>query len=414
MQLTHPEWVRRLNLFGDVVGDPRRIVNLDADELLGLARAMTNCDDLGEDEWPGWEETYRRTLTALDQEGDLHLLGRVLTRGEVLRVLATWLRLQRMWTSHPALSAEPIAAPLFVVGPPRSGTTILHELLALDPELRAPLGWEALHPLPDTPAERRRALAECEQELWADIHPEFMKMHELAADLPCECVHLTAYDFAAPYWSMLHDSASFMEWQLGHLETIPRGYRLHRRMLQTLQHGAKRRRWLLKSPYHLSMMPALYAEYPDALVIHTHRDPRKFIASLASILAALRFMRSDRVDVAALARAMMTTYQTLLEQVIAQRENGAIPNGRIVDSHFIALMADPVRALRRIYEKLELDWPNGHDEVITRYLDAKPKAKHGEHVYTLGDVGLDEASVRVTFADYLAHYGIAEESFREK
>ncbi|MCI0635235.1 MAG: sulfotransferase, partial [Actinobacteria bacterium] len=199
-QLTHPDWVRRLNLFGDVVGDPRRIVSLDPDELLGLARAMTGCDDLGEDDWPGWEETYRRTVTAIDAEADLHVLGRVLTRGETLRALATWLRLQRMWSERPEVLAEPIAAPVFVVGPPRSGTTILHELLALDPQLRAPLAWEALYPLRGMSAERRRELAECEQELWADIHPEFMTMHELASYLPCECHHFVMYDFASPYW----------------------------------------------------------------------------------------------------------------------------------------------------------------------------------------------------------------------
>jgi sulfotransferase family protein len=44
--------------------------------------------------------------------------------------------------------AEPVEAPLFVVGPSRTGTTILLELLALDPQLGAPLAWEALHPLP--------------------------------------------------------------------------------------------------------------------------------------------------------------------------------------------------------------------------------------------------------------------------
>ncbi len=408
-QLAHPEWVRRLNLFGDVVGDPRRIVNLDADELLSVARAMTNCDDLGEDDWPGWEETYRRYLASIDEEADLHVLGRVLTRGETLRVLATWLRLQRIWTERPRVRAEPIAAPLFVVGPPRSGTTILHELLALDPQLRAPLAWEANYPLPDAPAHRKRALAECEQELWGDIHPEFMTMHELASDLPCECHHLITYDFASPYWSMQHHSASFLKWQLAHRETIGRGYRLHRRMLQTIQHGAAPRRWVLKSPYHLSMLDALFAEYSDALVIHTHRDPRQFVPSLVSILAALRFMRSDRVDVAALAPAMEAGYRMILEKVIAQREGGAIPNDRIVDCHFVDLMADPVAALRRTYDRLELPWPHGHDQAIGSYLEAKPKAKHGAHVYAFDDVGLDETNVSKAFAGYVARYGIREE-----
>ncbi len=234
-------------------------------------------------------------------------------------------------------------------------------------------------------------------------------MHELASDLPCECVHFLSYDFAGPYWSMLYDTPSFMGWQLEHLDSLGRVYRLHRRMLQTFQHGSTPRRWLLKSPGHLSTLAALFAEYPDARVVHTHRDPRRFIASLVSLLSVLRFMRSDRVDVGALGSTMEATYQMFLEQVIAQRTDGTIPNDQIVDTHFLDLMADPVGTLRHTYHQLSLEWPAGHDRVITAYLDAKPKAKHGAHNYTFDEVGLDEEHVRKTFANYVAHYAITEE-----
>ncbi|HEY5170264.1 MAG TPA: sulfotransferase [Acidimicrobiia bacterium] len=416
MALVHPDWVRRLNLFGDVVGDPRLLASLDPDELLASARASTGLDDLGEHDWPGWTETYRRMVTAIDDEARLHALGRVVTRAELLKVLQTWLRLQRAWTARPAIRAEAIDAPLFVVGPPRTGTTILLELLALDPQLRAPFAWEALHPLREEGgAERRRELSECEQEFWADIHPDFMTMHDLASDLPCECVHFLMYDFAGPYWSMLYDTPSFTGWQLENLDMLGRVYRLHRRMLQTFQHApgidttATARRWLLKSPGHLSTLAALFAEYPDARVIHTHRDPRRFIASLVSLLAVLRFMRSDRDERLTLGPIMEMTYQLFLEQVIAQRSDGTVPDDQIVDTHFLELMSDPVAMLRRVYEKLGYDWPKGHDRAITGYLDAKPKAKHGAHTYSFADLGLDEAHVRATFAPYVAHYGITEE-----
>ncbi len=416
MALVHPDWVRRLNLFGEVVGDPRLLASLDPDELLASARASTGLDDLGERDWPGWTETYQRMVTAIDEEAALHALGRVVTRAELLKVLQTWLGLQRTWTARPAICDEPINAPLFVVGPPRTGTTILLELLALDPQLRAPFAWEALHPLREEgDPERRRELSECEQEFWADIHPAFMTMHELASDLPCECVHFLMYDFAGPYWSMFYDTPSFTGWQLENLDTLGRVYRLHRRMLQTFQHApdtdstATPRRWLLKSPGHLSTLAALFAEYPDARVIHTHRDPRRFIASLVSLLAVLRFMRSDRDERLALGPIMEMTYQLFLEQVIAQRADGTVPNDQIVDTHFLELTSDPVTMLHRVYAQLGYDWPKGHDRAITGYLDAKPKAKHGAHTYSFADLGLDEAHVRDTFAPYVAHYGITEE-----
>ncbi len=421
--LRHPEWVRRLNLFGEAVGDPRILIDLDADELLAQARASTGLDDEGADDWPGWEQTFREFVASVDAESNLHYLGRVLTRAELVRMLQTWLRLQDHWARTPAVLVEPVVAPLFVVGPPRTGTTILLELLALDPSLRAPVAWEAVQPLPrlDDPiadrAERRR-LAESEQEFWADIHPEFMTMHELASDLPCECVHFLAYDFAGPYWSMQYDTPSFTGWQLENLDTLARVYRLHRRMLQTFQHAgdpsapvnaSNPRRWLLKSPAHVSTLPQLFAEYPDALVIHTHRDPRKFIASLVSLLGVLRFMRSDSVDVKALGPILELTYQMFLEGAIAQRADGSVPADQIVDSHFLDLMDDPVANLHGLYEQLGLDWPAGHDARIRDYLATKPRAKHGAHTYTFESVGLDEDHVRATFARYVAHYGITEE-----
>ena len=389
------------------------IASLDAAELLELARSSTGLEDLGEADWPGWTETYERQLSSIDAESRLHLLGRVLTRSEVLRVLQTWLRLQDAWRRTPAIASTSIEKPVFVVGPPRTGTTILLELLALDPQLRAPLAYEALYPLSATgDAGRRATLAESEQELWADIHPPFMMMHELASDLPCECVHFLMYDFAGPYWGMLYDTPSFTGWQLEHLETLGRVYRLHRRMLQTFEHEApddRARRWLLKSPFHVSTLPALFAEYPDARIIHTHRDPQKFLASLVSILSAMRFMRSDAVDVAGLAAVMELTYKMFLEGAIAARRDGSIPDDHIVDVHFIELMADPVDTLRAVYDTLQLEWPSDHDQRIKEYLATKPKDKHGAHVYSLDDVGLDPWSVRRSFEPYVSHYHVSEE-----
>jgi Sulfotransferase family len=411
-QLEHPQWVRRLNLFGPSVGDARHVVSLDADELLALARRTTAHDDFGD---PGWEDAYRALMSSLDGEAKLHLLGRLLTRAEVLRVLQTKLRLQHAFTVRPAILREPIERPIFVLGPPRSGTTILLELLALDPNLRAPIAWEAAHPLPLLlePARDlalRRELAESEQELWAEIAPDFLTMHELRHDLPCECIHFTQVDFAGPYWSMQYDAPSYMQWKLATPGLDARFYAGHRRFLQTLQHGGAPQQWLLKSPAHLSTLPALFAEYPDARVIHTHRDPTKFVGSVANLMCTLRFMRSDVVDVAQQGQIALGTFKSLLELGIQLRKNGALPEKQIVDSHYLSLTRDPVANLWLIYERLGLAWPSGHDERIRGYLREKPKAKFGAHTYKYEELGLDAGSVREEFAPYVAYYGIREES----
>jgi hypothetical protein len=411
-KLEHLPWVRRLNLFGPSVGDPRHVVSLDADELVALARKTTGLDDFAD---AGWEPAYRALVSALDGEARLHLLGRVLTRAELLRVLQTKLRLARAWSERPAILREPIAAPIFVLGPPRSGTTILLELLALDPQLRAPIAWEAHHPLPllGDPAldlAHRMQLAEAEHELWADIDPAFLTMHELRHDLPCECVHFTQVDFAGPYWSMQYDAPSYMQWKLTTPGLDARFYAGHRRFLQTLQHGNAARPWLLKSPAHLSTLPALFAEYPDARVIHTHRDPTKFVGSVANLMCTLRFMRSDAVDVAQQGQIALGAFKYLLELGIELRRSGALPAKQIVDSHYLDLMQDPAAQLWSIYDRLGLDWPAGHDERIRTYLRDKPKAKFGAHTYRYEELGLDANLVREQFEPYARHYAIRSES----
>ena len=153
----------------------------------------------------------------------------------------------------------------------------------------------------------------------------------------------------------------------------------------------------------------MFAEYPDARVIHTHRDPRKFIASLVSLLAVLRFTRSDHVDVAALGPMMELTYQMFLEQVIAQRATARFPTN--ASSTVTSSTSWPIRSARctSCTNSSSSRGPSGHDRVVTDYLAAKPKGKHGAHAYTFADVGLDEDHVRATFAGYVAHYGITEE-----
>ena len=150
-------------------------------------------------------------------------------------------------------------------------------------------------------------------------------MHELASDLPCECVHFLVVRLRR---SVLVDAVRHAERSRAGSSSTSR--RSDARVPPAPPHAADvstrpvrrgpQRRWLLKSPGHLQTLPQVFAEYPDASVIHTHRDPRRFIASLVSLLSVLRFMRSDRVDVAALGPMMELTYQMFLEQVIAERE----------------------------------------------------------------------------------------------
>ncbi len=213
---------------GPNVSGAHFLVPLDPDELVATAISATGLSDFGP---PTWEEPFRRLVNALNEEAELHALGRLLTRNDLLRHLQTRLRVIDASRQDPALAEEKVTAPVFVTGPARSGTSILHELLGQDPALRAPLAWEMAHPFPPKGvADGRVQWAESEFDIWSDIHPPFAAVHELAAHLPEECIWLHAPEFDSAFWATCADVPSFMAWRAG-TDPLP-SYRFHRLMLQ--------------------------------------------------------------------------------------------------------------------------------------------------------------------------------------
>src|SRR3990172_4240382 len=180
-----PSWVRRINAMGDSVGGARRLLPLDAEALLATAAASLGGGEFGDFGDPRWRERFASLVAALDA-ADLNAVGRLLTRQELLRSLRSRHLLARAWDEKPAIAGERIPAPVIVTGPARSGTSILFELLWLDPAFRAPLAYEALHPLalPGETSDRRAEIGECEQELWADVQPEFAAITSCAPTSP--------------------------------------------------------------------------------------------------------------------------------------------------------------------------------------------------------------------------------------
>jgi hypothetical protein len=394
-----PAWVRRVNAMAGSVGGSRRLVPLDASALLAEATTSLGGEGFGDFGDPRWRERLASLVAALDAAG-LTVVGRLLTRQELLRSLRSRLLLARALDATPAIEAEEIAAPVIVTGPARSGTTILFELLWLDPDFRAPLAWEALHPvpLPGEAGDRRAEWSECEQELWADIQPEFAAIHELRSDLPVECVTLTAPCFCGPHWPMVVQMP-------GWAPDVEEMYRFHRRILQVLQRGAARRTWLLKTPGHLMTLPLVFATYPDAWIVQTHRDPAKTMPSTVSTTAMVQWMRSENVDLAALAAGIETAFGAALNGVAAARARSELPD-RFVDVHFQELLRDPVGALRAAYARMGRPFGPEHAERIRDYLAAKPKGKFGVHRYSAEEWGFDAGELRARLAPYVEHFGV--------
>ncbi len=302
-----PQWVADLVVAGAEL-DPLALAPLDPDELFATACRRVGADDMG---GVSWQTGLESLCGALATEAHLHAVGAILTRSEILRTLANRLRIVAAESDdEPALTT-----PWFVTGTARSGTSILHELLALDPRSRTPATWEVLDsvPAPDggAPADDRVAGIEGAVQWWNDIAPEYLTMHENGAALPTECIFVTAHEFSSEHWSGVHDVPSYHRWTAR--TGAGAAYAWHRRHLGFLQSRQGPQQWVLKAPSHLGTLPALFAEYPDAWVIQTHRDPLRTVPSTISLMATLRWMRSDAVDVTRLAPTMANGVAMLFE-----------------------------------------------------------------------------------------------------
>jgi hypothetical protein len=184
----------------------------------------------------------------------------MLARGDVVNALETRLRIEEAYRQHPEIDDEVVEGPLFIVGLPRSGTSILHELLAQDPAHRVPLSWEARYPCPppeEATYETDPRIAMCEGyvQFWNEIMPDYRAMHEMGARIPCECVWLTMPTFGCEEWIGRQQLPSFTEWYAT-ADQRP-VYAYHRKVLKLLQSRFRRERWMLKAPSHMAVLETL-------------------------------------------------------------------------------------------------------------------------------------------------------------
>lgn len=400
-----PAWVRGLN----TLGAPEWI-SLEPERLLTEAIERAGLDDFGGE---SWREGFQVFLEALEAEAQLNLVGRVLARADVVNWLENRLRITDCLKRFPEVGEQALEQPLFITGLPRTGTSILHELLGRDPAARVPLAWEVRHPCPPPRAETRDtdariARAELEIRLWCEIVPEYDSMHELGARIPVECIQITAHEFRSDELSGRHLVPSYAAW-LASADLVP-AYAFHRRMLQVLQWKTPGERWVLKAPSHLASLPALLAVYPDARIVQTHRDPLAVMASVASILYSTAFVRSDAVDPEQVLQWFTGgTCQVLLDGASALRDSGTLPTEQVFDVRYGDLMADPIATIGGLYDHFAIPFRGEAESLMRAYLSAKPRGRHGAHRYAFEHTGFDHQAERRRFADYQARYGVASE-----
>jgi hypothetical protein len=403
-------WVEKVIALGANLGDDgRSLVPLDAAALLDDAVRTTGLDDFG-DSW--FREPLDVFVRSLEEEARLHLLGRLMARAEIQRVLQNRLRIEDLRRREPSIGDERVEAPIVVTGLGRAGTTFLHELLAEDPANRVPMLWETMYsvPAPESAtyeSDPRIEQAHREGSLMDEIVPAVVTMQEIGGDLPTECIYLFAHQFATDMWIGQYNVPSYTRWIIGS-DPAP-AYAYHRRMLELLQWRHRRDRWALKGPSHLHNLPALFAEYPDARVVISHRDPLRVLGSLTNLMSTLHWMRSDHPHHEGVVKSMAFGAFFQLEKIMQERASGAVPDDRIFDVRYRELVSDPIATVRRVYAHFDIPFTPAFEERLHARLAARPREARGAHEYRFEDTGLDLATERARLERYQEHYRIESE-----
>jgi len=374
--------------------------------------------DLGPDDW---RDGLERLTGALKEEARLNELGHDIAAGEIVALLSTRLAVHRWRAEHPKLAGQPVTAPIVIVGQARTGTTILVDLLAQDPTMRVPRTWEVDRPVPPPTTatyDTDPRIDEIDARLAGTdlLIPGFRAMHPMGARLAQECVRITAPTFRSVIFPTVYRVPSYGRWVLYEADMAP-AYRWHRRYLEHLQSrhpgpDAPPARWLLKSPAHIWCLEALIAEYPDALLVQTHRDPLRIIASVSSLQATLRAMASDEPTIPEIADEWADYIQDGLDRSVDAREQGVVPPDRVVDVQFDALMADPFATIHRIYDALGLELATETEAKMRAFLASHGRDEHGRHEYAFADTGLDVDERCARARRYQEYFDVTSEPIR--
>jgi len=404
-----PDWLRRVNQEGSVL-DASGIVPLDERSLLETAMHNTGLDDFGDEQW---REPFQILLRSLEEEADLNFWGRVYTRADLLTHLEGRLQITDWYERHPEVEDEVIEAPVFVTGLPRSGTTIMQEILGADPRARTVRAWEAKFPCPppapgDPTPDPRIAKADAIATMQDRITPEWAGMHKVGGDLPVECIEFTYSSFVSDAFSASFQVPTYSAYVANTDPSYP--FWWHKRVLKLLQSTGRPGHWLLKGPTHLPFLPTLFETYPDARIVLMLRDPVKALASVVDVCGTLFWMRSDDPFSGDSYGHFLSVEPVVanLEQLIGWLEDDTIPSQRVQPVRYLEFFADPASQLEQLYSGLDIPLIPEALAAMQAYIAQKPKGKFGEHDYDAGGEAII-ADERSRFRRFQEYFGVASE-----
>ena len=381
------------------------------DGVMSDARRKTGLSDFGDE---GFVRALEVLTDSINREAALNPVGHMIIRGRIVGVLANKLVAQDNIKRHPEILDIPVEAPIVVAGLARTGTTMLHRLIAQDPGMRSLASWEAINPAPAKHKAGQRkdprfAQAAAAAKGLKYMSPGFFAIHPAEPDAPEEEVILLEQAFLTTTPEAMMNVPTYSKW----LETqdhVP-AYRALKRMMQYLQWQrpgiGKDVRWVLKTPHHQEYFDPLLEVFPNATIVHTHRDPLKTSPSLFSMLTHLQMIFSDDVDPNRVASHWLGKIENMARRTLATRER--VHDKGFVDVSYYDLIKDPIREVERIYEAAGTPLTPEAREAMESARKVNKQHKYGRHKYSLADFGMTKDDVESRIAAYRTRFNVPHE-----
>jgi Sulfotransferase family len=383
---------------------------LDAAELLAAAEAETGLHDYGDPTLPERFAVAVDHLNSLGMDNDGQREAAQVCRW----LLTSRLELLEDRNRYP-IGEEVVLAPMFVTGEPRSGTTLMHALMSVDPHARALRFWEVMYPSPPPglagPADDRRERAHSD---WREINakmPKWLHSHpynDMLGDGLPEDERTWAFDFRVmtptawwrvPMPSLVGGLASDASAQ----------YRLHQAMLQQLQYRRSRKYWVLKG-FHGSRLAELFETYPDATMVWLHRDPVQVAASRTMMMADITEGIVGPVDLHAEAKRHLEMTRASIANTMS---NPLVDDQRIMHVRYTDFTADQVGTVRRYYAFSGRELTPEAESAMRDYLANNRSDRYGKFTYStklLTDIGEDLEALHAEFQPYRERFGVEIEN----
>lgn len=373
------------------------------DDILNAAREKTGLPDPDTDTW---REGLEILLRDQEKADILTERGRGIMASRYTSALATRMQVDDYIRRNPSVAEAPVKRPVFILGMPRTGTTMASYLLSSDPAARSLLKWEAYDGVPPAAPGALKTDPRCLAEVARDdvllkANPGMFVYHFEAADGPTEDVHLVAQDFKTLMYTAMTTLPTYSEWIL-FCDMRP-AFAHRKRVFQILQ-STNPGRWVLKMPSDSLFIRTIFETFPDARVIWTHRDPYATFASSMSMRGNTRLIFNKEMDLPYMqSRFPLQLALHLARPLEVSRER---PDA-VYHLYYDDMMADPIGQMMKVYAWLGDPWTDAAEAGMRGWLEQNPQDRFGRHSYTLEKWGFTKKDLEPYFHDYLKAHPVA-------